>query len=106
MDLGGVIDLVPLLQHLLGAVPLWAIMFLIVQYWMKSNKKDHHDVNEQLFLLNQKLGRIEAMFNDLRVDDMKDDIQVLRESRARDSAKLEELYRRTEKFGIKPAREN
>ena len=106
IDLTGVIDLVPILQHALGSFPLWAMMYLIVQSWMKNNKKEHDKVEEQLFLINKKLSRIELILASSGIQTLKEDIVNLKESKAKDAAKFDELFRRMSRLEIKPVREN
>lgn len=86
-------DLQVLLGQMASGVPLWAIALGIVKHWMNQRKEHDKEIKEQFVSINEKLNRIEVKLASSGIDDLKSNIESLKESRTKTDMKVEALFR-------------
>jgi len=95
MDQG--FDLTKIISGMIENVPLWGIALLFVKRWLKNQQKSENETKQAIFGIHEKLNRIEVKLASSGIDDLKDNIERLKESRTKTEMNIDALWRSVDK---------
>lgn len=96
MQEGG-INLSLVFSEMISNVPIWTVGFFILKFWLK--KREDADLQVQITMrsMRNQLNRIELILAESGLQDLKQNIESLKESRTKHEMQIQSLFRVVDK---------